>query len=87
MIAANPIGRWYQKFKCPHCGVALTFNRHTNLLGVVGSIAFMFGAMFLAMRGMAALASPVFLGAVAGWIGLTGASYALRGVERDSATK
>jgi len=83
-IAANPIGRWYRKFKCPHCGAPLRFNGHTNLLGVVGSIAFMFGAMYLAMRGTSALATPIFQGAAATWIALTAASYLLRGVERDA---
>ena len=86
-IVANPIGRWYRKFKCPHCGARLRFTTHTNLLGVVGSIAFMFAAMYLAMRGTSALATPVFQGAAATWILLTTASYLLRGVERDPAGK
>jgi len=86
-IVANPIGRWYRKFKCPHCGARLRFTTHTNLLGVVGPIAFMFAAMYLAMRGTSALATPVFQGAAATWILLTTASYLLRGVERDPAGK
>jgi DNA-directed RNA polymerase subunit RPC12/RpoP len=83
-IIANPIGRWYRKFQCPHCGARLRFTGHTNLMGVVGSIAFMFGAMYLAMQGTPALAAPVFQGAAATWILLTTASYLLRGVERDN---
>jgi len=86
-IAANPVGRWYRKFKCPHCGERLRFTAHTNLMGVAGSIAFMFGAMYLAMRGTSAASTPVFQGAAAAWILLTTASYLLRGVERDLPTK
>jgi hypothetical protein len=62
--------------------VALRFTTPTNALGLLGSLAFMFCAMYLAMRGMSALQTPWFQGAAAAWLALTAASYALRGVER-----
>jgi hypothetical protein len=82
-IAANPIGRWYQKFKCPHCGTPLRFTALTNVLGMAGSAAFMFAGIYFAMRGSSALAAPLFAAAVVAWLVLTTSSYLLRGVERD----
>jgi len=82
-IAANPIGRWYQKFKCPHCGVTLRFTALTNTLGVAGSAAFMFAGIHLAMRGVGALTTPLFATAAVAWLLLTASSYLLRAVERD----
>jgi hypothetical protein len=39
-VAANPIGRWYAKFNCPHCRGALQFDSLTNVLGIGGSALF-----------------------------------------------
>ena len=80
-VSANPLGRWFAKFQCPHCSKPLRFDGKTNALGVVGSACFMAaGVTFIMAHGP--LATPVLSGLLAGWIVLTGLSYALRGIEK-----
>ena len=80
-VIANPIGRWYSKFQCPHCSKALRFDAKTNVLGVAGSLCFMAGGVTLIMaRGPTA--PTVIAVLAAAWIVLTGLSFALRGVEK-----
>jgi hypothetical protein len=67
--------------------VTLRFNRSTNLFGLVGSLAFMFAGIYVAMRGTSALGTPLFAAAAGAWILLTAASYFLRGIEVDSGVK
>jgi hypothetical protein len=79
-VTANPLGRWFSTFQCPHCAKALRFDGRTNALGVVGSLCFMAaGASF----GMApgSEATTVIAVLLAAWIVLLGLSYTLRGVK------
>ena len=79
-VTANPLGRWFSTFQCPHCAKALRFDGRTNALGVVGSLCFMAaGASF----GMAPGPETTTVIAVllAAWIVLLGLSYTLRGVK------
>ena len=81
-VIANPIGRWYSKFQCPHCKQALRFDAKTNVLGIVGSGCFMAaGVTFIMARGPTA--PTVIAVLLAAWIVLTGLSYALRGVDKN----
>lgn len=78
-VKANPLGRWYARFICPHCRGALQFDRATNLLGIVGSLCFLVMAFALVMgRGDSAR----LLAAAAGALSIVslGLSYALRRV-------
>jgi len=80
-VSANPIGRWYSKFTCPHCRKPLRFKDSTNLLGALGSAAFVVAGVCYIM------ARPPYdgyllAGAASAWIVLTGLSYALRGIDK-----
>jgi hypothetical protein len=80
-VKANPLGRWYAKFICPHCRGALQFDRATNLLGIAGSLCFFVTAFALVMgRGDPARLLAAAAGAL--WIVSLGLSYALRRVVR-----
>jgi hypothetical protein len=83
-IAVNPLGRWFARFNCPHCGARLRFDRTTNLLGAIGGAAFFISGFAVAVLGASVLEQPVFQAGVAAWIVMLGLSYALRGVQRDS---
>jgi transposase-like protein len=77
-VSANPLGRWYQRFQCPHCRKALQFDRKTNLLGAFGAGCFVAAGAGLIMGGV-----PFAIAvAVAAWVVLMGLSYALRGIEK-----
>ena len=78
-VAANPIGRWFQRFQCPHCRKSLQFDGVTNNLGMASW--FCFATMMLAIVLGRADWTP-WLAAACGalWIVLALASYQLRKV-------
>ena len=80
-VSANPLGRWYSKFSCPHCGKALRFDAKTNLLGAIASACFVATGIALIMVMPPHGTTVVAVGAAA-WIVLMGLSYALRGIEK-----
>ena len=80
-VIANPLGRWYAKFTCPHCRRPLQFDAKTNLLGALGSACFVAAGVAFIM-GRPPNGAYVVAGAAAAWIVLTALSYALRGVEK-----
>jgi glutaredoxin len=79
-VTANPIGRWYSRFQCPHCHEVLQFDTRTNAIGVAGS-AFFF-IMAWALMGGEPNAAPLAWIAGAIWLASLGLSYALRRVEK-----
>ena len=80
-VAANPLGRWFSRFQCPHCGKALRFDTRTNVLGALGSALFFIMAWALLMgdsddaHHAAAVAGALWLAAMA-------ASFALRRIAK-----
>jgi len=80
-VAANPIGRWYAKFQCPHCRKTLRFTSVTNVLGIAGSAAF-FTMVWALVMGITPAARWVTVGAAGIWLLLMGLSYVVRGVEK-----
>lgn len=79
-VTANPLGRWFSTFQCPHCAKALRFDGRTNALGVVGSLCFVAACSgFSVASGPQATAVIAVL--LAAWIVLLGLSYTLRGVK------
>jgi hypothetical protein len=80
-VSANPIGRWYAKFQCPHCRGALRFTRATNLLGLASSAGF-FTMVWALVMGRAPVAHWAAAYAAAAWLVLMAVSYLLRGVEK-----
>jgi phage FluMu protein Com len=76
-VAANPLGRWYARFQCPHCRGKLQFDARTNGIGVVGSF-FFFAMMYALVMGRTELANALAAGAGALWALSLGLSYALR---------
>jgi hypothetical protein len=83
-IAVNPFGRWFSRFKCPHCGERLRFDRTTNMLGLLAGLAFVASGFSLAFRGAAIMEERSFQIGVGAWVVMLAMSYALRGVERDA---
>ena len=80
-VAANPIGRWFSRFQCPHCGKALQFDTRTNVIGAVGSALFFIMAWALLTGGSEeAHRTAWFAGAL--WIAAMAASYAARRIEK-----
>ena len=78
-VKANPIGRWYARFLCPHCKGKLQFDSRTNATGIAGSAAFFVMAYAIAMgRGETAWYVAAAAGVV--WIATLAASYFLRGI-------
>ena len=76
-VAANPIGRWFSRFQCPHCRETLQFDARTNVLGAVGSALFFIMAWALLMGGGDdARNAAIVAGAL--WIVAMGASYGAR---------
>ncbi len=75
-VAANPLGKWFSKFACPHCGANLQFDAVTNLLGAAGFAAFfvMVNALLMDWGREAAIPAGI------AWVLLVGASYGLRRV-------
>jgi uncharacterized protein YbaR (Trm112 family) len=76
-VSANPLGRWYARFICPHCRGALQFDPRTNATGIVGALLFFVMAFALVVGDSEA---AKLLAAVTGalWIASMGMSYALR---------
>jgi len=81
VVAANPVGRWFNAFLCPHCKKPLAFDTKTNLLGVAGSLFFVAGVWTFMVEDLPNR-TTILAVAAAGWIVLTGLSYALRGIEK-----
>ena len=74
-VAANPVGRWFQKFQCPHCKKPLQFTALTNYLGIAG------WAFFVAM--MAVPPTPWLAAALGGaWATMLFLSWRLRGIAK-----
>ena len=80
-VQANPIGRWYAGFLCPHCRGKLRFTGLTNSLGIASS-AFFFATIWALAMGRAPVGYWVAAGTGAACILLTAASYALRRIEK-----
>ena len=76
-VQANPIGRWYAGFLCPHCRGKLQFDRVTNAVGMGGS-AFFFGMMFAIVMGQTPLAHAIAAACGGLWLASLGLSYSLR---------
>ena len=76
-VAANPIGRWFSRFLCPHCGKALQFDTRTNVLGAVASGLFFIMAWALLMGGGDDARNAAVVAGVL-WIVAMAASYAMR---------
>jgi len=82
-LIANPVGRWYAKFKCAHCGAPLQFSSLTNVLGMTGSVLFTITIVILIVHGYDKIGGRLLLLGVGGWLILLFLSYSLRGVVRD----
>ena len=80
-VSANPVGRWYAKFQCPHCRKTLRFTSATNTLGLASSIAF-FTMVWALVMGLAKAAGWVAGAAAVLWLAFMALSYALRGIEK-----
>jgi uncharacterized paraquat-inducible protein A len=52
VVAANPLGHWFQRFQCPHCKKGLQFDARTNYLGIAAAACFV-AMMFSALMGEA----------------------------------
>jgi DNA-directed RNA polymerase subunit RPC12/RpoP len=81
-VAANPLGRWYSRFQCPHCRGKLRFDARTNAVGMAGSAFFVVMVWALVM-GRSPLAATLAWAAGATWLASLGLSYALRRVVKD----
>jgi phage FluMu protein Com len=76
-VAANPIGRWFSRFQCPHCRELLQFDARTNVLGAVASALFFIMVWTLLMGGGDdARNAAIVAGAL--WIATMAASYGMR---------
>jgi len=82
-LIANPLGRWFAKFKCAHCGAQLQFSPVTNALGMAGFMLFIVTIMFLIVHGYDKIGGQLILIGVGGWLVLLFLSYWLRGVVKD----
>ena len=80
-VVANPTGRWYAGFLCPHCRGKLRFTGLTNTLGIASSALF-FATIWVLVMGRAPLAYWIAAGTGAATLVLIAASYALRGIEK-----
>jgi len=82
-LIANPLGKWFAKFKCGHCGAQLQFSPATNVLGMAGSILFVITIGFLVVHGYDKIGGRFTLLGIGGWLILLLLSYWLRGVVKD----
>ena len=82
-LKVSPLGRWYAKFKCGHCGAPLQFDRLTNVLGVSGAVLFAVVIAFLAVHGYDALGRKILAIAGCVWLALMFLSYQFRRVIHD----
>ena len=80
-VAANPVGRWYAKFRCPHCNKPLQFDRRTNLLGAIASGFFVAAGIALIM-GKPPLGTFLAAAGAGIWVVLVALSYFLRGIDK-----
>jgi hypothetical protein len=78
-VQANPLGRWFARFQCPHCKRPLQWSALTNALGIGGSMLF-FVAAYAAVMGVAPWTRVLAMGAGVLWAVALGLSYALRRV-------
>jgi hypothetical protein len=78
-VKANPIGRWYARFLCPHCRGALQFDARTNAIGIAGSL-FFFVMVFMVVMGESEASRIIAAVAGALWIASLGLSFGLRQV-------
>jgi uncharacterized protein YbaR (Trm112 family) len=85
-IAANPIGRWYRPFQCPHCRGALQFDAFTNALGIGGSALF-FVMVYALVMGTGEKAHLLALASGLLWVLSLAASYAFRRVVKGDAAR
>ncbi len=76
-VSANPIGRWFSRFQCPHCQQVLQFDTRTNVIGAVGSALFFITAWAVLM-GAGPDAQRVAWVTGALWIAAMALSYTLR---------
>jgi hypothetical protein len=83
-LLANPLGRWFAKFRCGHCSTLLQFDRRTNMLGMLGSISFAVIIAAIVVHGYAAIGGRNLFIAVGAWLTLMFLSYWLRGVVQDN---
>jgi DNA-directed RNA polymerase subunit RPC12/RpoP len=86
-LNVNPLGRWFAKFKCGHCGTPLQFDLLTNALGVTAAALFGVGGIYLALLGYDELAQRFLPYAVWGWLVLLLLSYDVRRVVIDTKRK
>lgn len=82
-VTANPIARWYSKFRCPHCAKPLQFDRKTNYLGVAGSVFFIAAGVAFVMA-KPPIGTIIVAVGVGMWLILSALSYLLRGIEKGS---
>lgn len=82
-VQANPLGRWFARFRCPHCGAALKFDDRTNTLGAIAALSFLAAGVYVSLRGQEAMREWPFIAAAVAWLAFMGASYALRAIARD----
>jgi hypothetical protein len=76
-VKANPIGRWFARFQCPHCKRLLQWSSLTNMLGIGGSLLF-FVAAYAAVMGREPWTTFLAVGAAVLWLFAIAMSYALR---------
>jgi hypothetical protein len=76
-VKANPLGRWYARFQCPHCRRLLQWSTLTNTLGIGGSLLF-FVAAYAAVMGREPWTTFMAVGAALLWLLALALSYALR---------
>lgn len=80
-VKANPIGRWFARFQCPHCRRTLQWSALTNALGIGGSLLF-FIAAYAAVMGREPWTKIVAVGAAVLWVVAIFLSYALRRIAK-----
>ena len=78
-VVANPLGRWFAHFQCPHCRKMLQFDARTNATGVAGSALFFIMAWALVGE-RSDFANTVAWVAGALWLASMAVSYAMRNV-------
>ena len=78
-VDANPMGRWFQGFQCPHCKGRLQFDARTNNLGILGG-AFFAAMMLSAVMGRASWTPWFAAGCGVLWVAAMYLSYRFRGI-------
>jgi hypothetical protein len=80
-VKANPIGRWFAHFQCPHCKRFLQWSPMTNALGIGGSLLF-FVAAYAAVMGRVPWTRYMAIVAAILWLASIALSYALRRIRK-----